>query len=79
MGALIPASEWLDFCLLSSFVDVLARSCQWDFAARDVAGNRWARLAGFGVWSASGSILELSFTLPGETELGKAEEQPNKG
>ena len=95
MGALIPASEWLDFYLLSSLAEALARACQTDFAAFDVAGSRWARLAGirsrrstcvpvgaFGwFWSmvCQREHFELSFTLPGETELGNAEEQPNKG
>ena len=32
------------------------RSCQTDFAGFDVARSRWARLAGFGIWSASEAI-----------------------
>jgi len=95
MGALIPASEWLDFYLLSSLGKALARSCQRDSAARNVAWSRWARLAGIAsrrsAWFPVGAFgwfwklvrqsehFELSFTLPGETELGNAEEQPNEG
>ena len=41
--------------------------------------SRWARLAGFegGPWQRS--RFEILWALPGETELGHAEEQPNKG
>jgi hypothetical protein len=41
-----------------------------------VVVSRWARLAGFEV---TGNFSRLCFMLPGETELGNAEEQPNKG
>ena len=57
-------------------MEALPRSCQKDFTAFAVVVSRWARLAGFGV---AGSFSGLCFMLPGETELGNAEEQPNKG
>ena len=38
--------------------------------------SRWARLAGIEPARFFGSVC---FLLPGETELGSAEEQPNKG
>jgi len=79
MGALIPASEWLDFYLLSRFVAALAR-----VLPEGLCGLRCCRepVGAFGwFW---GRVrwrerFELSFTLPGETELGNAEEQPNEG
>jgi hypothetical protein len=56
------------------------------------AGNRWARLAGIrsngrcvSRWARLAGIapallfFSVCFTLPGETELGAAEEQPNEG
>jgi hypothetical protein len=76
MGALIPASEWLDFYLLSPLGCRLARTDQTDFAGFVVARSRWARLAGFEI---AGFSCRVCFMLPGETELGSAEEQPNKG
>jgi len=56
------------------------------------AASRWARLAGFGFddrgsrrWTPLAGFeavrrrREIDFALPGETELGSAEEHPNKG
>jgi hypothetical protein len=76
MGALIPASEWLDFYLLSRLDSLLTRGSWNDFAGFCVAQSRWARLAGFEI---ANGFFGLCFTLPGETELGSAEEQPNEG
>ena len=42
----------------------------------EACDSRWARLAGFGF---PNDCFGLCFKLPGETELGSAEEQPNKG
>jgi hypothetical protein len=41
--------------------------------------TRWARLAGFGVGPRLREHFWVSWKLPGETELGNAGEQPNKG
>ena len=91
MGALIPASEWMGFYLLSPQCCTLARVGYTDFAGFVIAGSRWARLAGIrsrrsrvSRWARLAGIeplgsFEVCFLLPGETELGSAEEQPNKG
>jgi hypothetical protein len=73
---LIPASEWLDFYLLSSLDYLLTRGSWNDFADFCAAKSRWAHLAGFEI---AKGFFGLCFTLPGETALGNAEEQPNKG
>jgi hypothetical protein len=73
---LIPASEWLDFYLLSAIDYLLTRGSWNDFAGFCDAQSRGARLAGFGF---PNDCFGLCFMLPGETELGNAEEQPNKG
>ena len=58
-------------------LDCLLTSGSWnDFASFCIAQSRWARLAGFGF---PNDCFGLCFILPGETELGNAEEQPNKG
>jgi hypothetical protein len=54
----------------------LPRSDQKDFSVFAVVDSRWARLAGFEV---TNEFPALCFMLPGETELGNAEEQPDKG
>ncbi len=40
--------------------------------------TRWARLAGFEVFT-EWTFPEIMFSVPGETELGSAEEQPDEG
>jgi hypothetical protein len=45
-GRVIPASDWLDFYLLSPRTCMLARVGLADFADFITAGSRWARLAG---------------------------------
>ncbi len=45
-GALIPASDWLDFYLLSPCTCALARGSCTDCAGFITIGSRWARLAG---------------------------------
>jgi hypothetical protein len=57
----------------------LARGERKDFAGSFIAMSRRARLAGFDYFSAFKRDFMISFKLPGETELGNAEEQPNKG
>lgn len=47
-GRVIPASEWLDFYLLSPRTWRLTRECATDCAGMIAAGSRWARLAGIG-------------------------------
>jgi len=46
MGALIPASDWLEFYLLSPRTCTLARGSAADCAGFRIARSRWARLAG---------------------------------
>ena len=76
MGASKPASEWMCLDLLCPLDRALA-SINWtDVAGFLVTGSRWARLAGFEI---SRSFCGLDFRLPGETESGSAEEQPDKG
>jgi hypothetical protein len=76
MGALIPASDWLDFYLLSPRTCVLARVDYKDLVGFITTGSRWARLAGI---EPTRFVRSVCFLLPGETELGSAEEQPNEG
>jgi hypothetical protein len=76
MGALEPASEWLGLSSLSPLGRSWARGGQKDFSGLMVGNRRWARLAGF---EPTRAFDMVSFLLPGETELGNAGEQPNKG
>ena len=41
MGALIPASDWLDFYLLSPLARTLARVGYTDFVGSITTGSRW--------------------------------------
>ena len=64
----------MGFYLLSPQLGTLTRVGCIDLAGFVIAGSRWARLAGSGRLSPR---FVLCFLLPGETELGSAEEQPN--
>ena len=76
MGASKPASEWMCLELLCPLDGALA-SIDWtEIAGFLAARSRWARLAGFEIRRC---FRGLCFGLPGETESGSAEEQPDKG
>ena len=92
MGALYqPVIGWISTCYfldLARWQGVVARILWvsgspgaggrvWLVSARvDRRVSRWARLAGIWPNWFAGMVC---FLLPGETELGSAEEQPNEG
>ena len=92
MGALYqPVIGWISTCYLldlAHWQGVVTRILRasgspgaggrvWLVSARvDRRVSRWARLAGIRLTRFSCMVC---FLLPGETELGSAEEQPNKG
>ena len=91
MGALEPASDWLGFYLLS-YATRPSASCivgviPGSVGREPVGAFGWyqfLRLMQFPVgafgwnWSPVAPLWDR-LSLPGETELGSAEEQPNKG
>ena len=79
MGALIPASEWLNFYLLSRLVAALARVLSEEWCGLERCRGPVGAFGWFRGRLRRRERFELSFTLPGETELGNAEEQPNEG